>query len=148
VVQIDMRESNEGIKIGTYIGKITKPTYGILGKVFLSYVSREKAKSLVEKYPPLKWEMKTDYTWDDVCKSLEGIQRKQYTISENEVFDGISGVATPIFNRKNRCIAVASILVPSFNFNAGEKERCLRLCKQFSGYVSKDMGYLPQIYQK
>lgn len=146
IVQIDMRESAEGIKIGTYIGKITKPTYGLLGKVFMAYMPLEKAKNLIEQYPPPKWEGSIDYTWEDVCKSFEEILKKKYTFSESNVIEGVSGVATPIFNNKNRCIAVATILVPAFNFHGNEKDRCLQLCKEFSERVSGDMGYFHKIY--
>lgn len=146
IIQIDMREHAEGIKIGTYIGKITKPTHGVLGKVFMAYMSREKAKSLLEQYPPARWEGKTEYTWDDVSKTLDGIQKRKYIFSENDVIDGISGVATPVFNSRTKCIAVISILVPTFNFDGSEKDRCLQLCKQFSEHVSKDMGCMHPIY--
>jgi DNA-binding IclR family transcriptional regulator len=144
IIQIDMRESAEGLKIGTYIGKISQPTHGLLGKVLLAYQPKDKSQELLAKYPPPKWNGKADYSPDDIIATYEAVLENGYATSFNDLYEEVSGLAFPIFNHRNDCIAAVAILLPTVKFTADEKSRCIRLGKRLAKNISHDMGHTEQ----
>ncbi len=144
IIQIDIRESLEGLKIGTYIGKISQPTYGLLGKVMLAYQDKGKALELLTKYPPPKWNGNPEYSLDDIFATYEMVRQNGYATSFNDLYEEISGVAFPIFNHRHDCIAALAILLPTTKFKDAEKSRCIKLGKRLANNISNDMGYTEQ----
>ncbi|MFH1060257.1 MAG: IclR family transcriptional regulator [Pseudomonadota bacterium] len=141
LVYIDKRESPEGLKVGSQVGRVRPPTYGLLGKVLLAFLPPAESAGLLAKFPPELWEGRADYSAAGIDRRLAEIRAQGYALAVDETAPGISGVGVPIFDRSaERAAAALAVLVPTVKFSPSEKQRCLELAQEFSREVSRQLG--------
>lgn len=141
LVYIDKRESPEGLKVGSQVGRVRPPNYGLLGKVLLAFLPPEESGELLARHPPERWEGRPGVAPAMIRQRLAEIRSQGYAVAVDETEPGISGVGVPIFDhRDDRAIAALAVLVPTIKFSPGEKGRCLELALGFSREVSRQLG--------
>ncbi len=141
LVYIDKRENPEGLKVGSQVGRVRDPHYGLLGKLLLSFLPDEETWSLLETNPPRMWEGRSTFTTGNIRRSIEIIRAQGYAVAIDETAPGISGVAVPLFgHRDDRAVAGLLVLVPTVSFTDDVRELCLLLARDFSREISRLMG--------
>ena len=141
LVYIDKRENYDGLKVGSQVGLVRQPGYGLLGKLLLAFIPRAESRRLLEEHPPERWEGRTGVSLAEMEASLERVRERGYAIAVDETAPGISGVAAPIFDqRPDRAVAGLLVLAPTVQFSPAEKKRCLALAQECAQEVSRRLG--------
>lgn len=140
LLYIDKRERAEGLKVGSEVGIMRPPHYGILGKLLLAYKDEDYVMQLLERYPLEKHTPKSIVDHERLISLLRKVRKERYIIAEEETVTGVSGVAVPIFQHDGEVIAGISILAPTFQFNH-EKEKIMDKMQKIGREVSQALGY-------
>lgn len=102
---------------------------GSSGKVFLAFLPDEKREELINKH-------KIDFT--KLEEEIEMVRKKGFSTSIEEIYPGVSAIATPIFNNYSELIGVISAGGPSFRYDEFLIPKILDAAKR----ISFQMGYL------
>ncbi|MFZ5585932.1 MAG: IclR family transcriptional regulator [Thermodesulfobacteriota bacterium] len=141
LVYIDKRESPEGLKVGSQVGRVRPPNYGLLGKVLLAFMPVEESARLLAAHPPELWEGRRGVDPVSIPPRLAEIRGQGYAVAVDETAPGVAGVGVPIFDwRGDRAAAALAVLAPTVQFSPQERRRCLELAQEFSRQVSRRLG--------
>ncbi len=141
LVYLDKRENSDGLKVGSQVGVMRNPGYGLLGKLLLAFLPPGESRRLVEQYPPQLWEGRAGVPLAEIEASLERVRAQGYAIAVDETALGIAGVAAPIFDqRPDRAAAGLLVLVPTVQFTTAVRDRCLDLVRERAREISLRLG--------
>lgn len=109
MVYIYSKENEHGLKFSSEKGKRRPVTYGVIGKVFMSYMDQQRIEALLgaDQYAQFQ----------QVRKRI--LIDKYYTEYE-ETNPGVNGIATGIIGRNGVCQAVIAIIGPSILFKGDQ----------------------------
>ncbi|GAB7388020.1 IclR family transcriptional regulator [Bacillaceae bacterium] len=136
LIYLDKRESAEGLKVSSRIGKLRDPDYGILGKTLLSFLpeaDRSRILEILEK-------KRTPQQMSALLEKIRLIQSLGYGHAKDETMMGVAGVAAPIFNHRG-LLAAVGVLVPSAEFDQVQTDELIREVTQTCGKISQSLGY-------
>jgi DNA-binding IclR family transcriptional regulator len=145
IVYIDKIEADQnpsGLKMASRIG-LRNPAHSCaVGKVLLSYLSKEELEQILkEKGLPRR----TENTITDPKKLIEHLKivRSQgYAIDDEENEKGVRCVAAPIFNETGKAIAAISISAPSFRVTKKIIQEVLsKEVMETASKISQRMGF-------
>ena len=120
-------------------GKVNKMRGG--GKVMMAHLPEERlARILARGLPSLTKHTITDP--QQLRSQLHRIQQVGYGIAEQELEEGLSAVASAIWNHDGQVVAVISVSGPSFRLPGDSLEELGVTVKQAADSVSRKIGYL------
>lgn len=141
IINIDGISSPRRVRNVGWIGR-EMPIHAVSGgKVMMAYLPTEKVKQILERGLPGL----TPKTITDPAKleeELEQIRKAGYGLAEEELEEGLSAVASPIWNHEGLVVAAISVSGPSFRL---PRERLIELgiaARQSAKTVSKQIGYV------
>ncbi|MCA1987595.1 MAG: IclR family transcriptional regulator [Desulfarculus sp.] len=141
LVYIDKRENYDGLKVGSQVGLVRPPWYGLLGQLLLAFPPEAESRHLLTTHPPEFWEGRVGVPLPEMLASLERVRTQGHAIAVDETAPGIAGVGFPIFDqRTDRAAAGLLVLVPTVQFTPEVKERCLALARECSQEISRRLG--------
>lgn len=143
LVYVDKREGNGMIRISSDIGWRRNLHYGMLGMVLMAYISPEKVRDILKKYP-LEAHTPFSITDEDAFSlRLEKIRKDGYILEREEAVEGIMGIAAPIRDYSRQVMAALGVALP-IGQRSKEKEipRIVDLVKSTTEAISSDLGYL------
>jgi DNA-binding IclR family transcriptional regulator len=122
---------------------ITRPlTFGAIGRVLMSTLSRPAIMELIAKYPP---QATTPYSITDVdafLKALLRIKERGYEMEVNEVTEGILSFAVPVSDFSGQIVGALCIGLPSTReHDAPFLESTLARLKEAGAAVSANLGH-------
>jgi DNA-binding IclR family transcriptional regulator len=77
---------------------------------------------------------------DELRHELDEIRRRGYSINRGEYWDGVAGVAAPIWDINSSPIAAVSIVGPAYRFSAERIEEFGGLARETAGEISRQLG--------
>ncbi|MEL4026964.1 IclR family transcriptional regulator [Lysinibacillus endophyticus] len=106
MVYVYSKENEHGLKFSTEKGRRRPITYGVVGKVFMSYMDQQRIEQLlgVKKYEQFQ-------------PARARILADGYYIEYEETNPGVNGIGTGIIDRNDNCLAVIAVVGPSILFN-------------------------------
>lgn len=113
IIHIDKAESPHLLRMDLSVGRRIPSYYSGLGKVMLAYMSDREVRKL---YRGIKFEPrtpKTIKTLSALIQALRQIRKDGYYINNEEYELGIRGVAVPIFNYTQNCVAAIGFAGPT-----------------------------------
>lgn len=124
------------------VGEIRPLTYGPVGQVLLSTLTRAETEALLSKYP---LERHTPYSITDrrqYLARLPQVRDNGYAIEVNEVVEGLMGIAAPIFDYSGSTVGVLSLGFPATR-EADRQfvEAAIADLKQAVSEASASLGY-------
>lgn len=140
LLYIDKREPREGLKVGSEVGRLRPPHYGILGKLLLAFQPPEQVRRLIQRYPLEAYTPKSITNPEQLYQVLAKVREQDYLIAEEETIVGVSGIAVPLRGFDGQVVAGLAILVPSFQFQ-NEKEKLLAKMLKIGKEISQALGY-------
>ena len=96
VIYIDKIDSQLGLSLATYIGFRTDPHAAAGGKVLLSELSPKDILTIYQGRAMKQYGKNTITNIDDLFKELEKIRKQGYAIDDEEYYEGVRCVASPI----------------------------------------------------
>lgn len=140
LVYIDTRETYEGLKYSSYIGRPRPLSYGVLGRVLLAFQPPDVIDAVLsEPIAP-----STEFTVVEplqVKSQLETIRKSGQHIEIDQTILGATGVGAPIFNTFNQCIATVGVVGPSVALSGSELDRVVGLVREAALTISRKMGW-------
>lgn len=141
VVYLCTVEGNQAVRIAVSVGRRLPAHCTALGKVLLASLS---STELEELYPPgCEVVVRTEHSVNSSEKLLLELARVQqygYSIERNESNDGVSCLAAPIRDDRDRVIAAMSVTVPSHRFTTEEEARLSWMVRLGALRVSAMLG--------
>jgi len=142
IVYLYKAEGTQAVITNAQLGT-RKPVHcTALGKAIVSNFHIEEVDRILEKKGMAKY---TDRTIADKHKyfvELSKVRQRGYAIDDEEVEDGLTCIAVPVYNYTGNAIAAISIAGPSERMN-GKKDDIIRELTGVTSYISKRLGYVP-----
>lgn len=116
MVYQDCVDTHWALRVQLPVGKVVPFHCTASGKMYLSLLGREKRDRLLSSLTLKRY---TDQTLTDpeaLCHDLLKTQARGYSIDNEEFMEGVTAVAVPIFDDRDRLLTTLSIHVP--------KQRC------------------------
>ncbi|RHW31774.1 IclR family transcriptional regulator [Lysinibacillus yapensis] len=132
---LSWEESARPINIGIKVGSKVSFTDSAVGKVFASYLPENLTEQLIAK------ELVDDQAINDFKAILPTIRENGYGYTVSTIVEGISAVATPIFDRTNAIVAVLSVVGLSNSIDITPNSEIVINLKQFSEQISQELGW-------
>jgi DNA-binding IclR family transcriptional regulator len=139
VIYIDKRESNQSIRLFTSIGT-RYPAYATgVGKAILAYKPHEElGKHLPHQLASLTANTITSH--EIMASHLAEVRRCGYALDNEEILEGLSCVAAPIFDHDNVAIAAISIAGPTTRMNAERRPQLTAAVSSSARQISMRLG--------
>ena len=140
VVYIDKQESNQSMRIFTTIGT-RNPAYCTgIGKAMLAYVDTE---TLVEQLPENleRFTQNTLTEKAELLKELESIREKGYAMDNEERIEGLTCVASPVFDHTGKAKYSISVSGPTIRMTKEKIEETVKLVRESAAEISSRLGY-------
>lgn len=143
VVYIDQVEGSHSVRMFTELGSSALAHTTGSGKAILAY---RPSESLAKLYPaasePLKrLTPRTLTTFEALRHDFLRIRRRGYALDSEEHEEGVTCVATPVFDSEGVACAALSISGPTARMARADAEELGRLLRRHSAVVSAALGY-------
>lgn len=111
-------ESTRALRLIVMVGEKATMKVGSVGKILLAYMNEDERDALI-----------AGDGWPEK-EELEKVKMQGYALSVGEREEGLVGLAAPVFNFQNKCIASISLSGPSSRFiNEGLSEKIFDVIK-------------------
>jgi len=143
LVYIDKREGKGMIRISSDVGWRRPLNYGMLGMVLMSSLDPQDGERVLKKYPLKPYTPLSITDADAFSLRLEQIRDQGYVLEQEEVVEGIFGIAAPIRDYPRQVAAAVGIALPLSSSNRTKKlDQLIEMVKRTSETISSDLGYL------
>lgn len=141
VVYIQKEEPFQAMRVSTYVGARNPAHCTAVGKVLLAYMGEEQLSlilpQILDRYTPYTINLKTE-----LLREFQLIRARGYSIDNEELLEGVTCVAAPIFDNSGVARYSISITGPSFRMNAGKIDSGIALVQKAAIEISNKLGYI------
>jgi len=142
-VCIYVRLNEQPFAIPTAIGVSSNDLHaGAVARTLLASRSDAEIDALLDTREPLK--VFNQHTLTDRAAIRDAIRETRangYTVSNEEIVEGMYGIAAPVFDRRGALVAAVSLVAPLVRAGAAERERHLALLLDAAKRISTTLGY-------
>lgn len=136
MVMIDKREPIRQIRVSPYIGMRFPATATSNGKALLAWLPQDRVHKILQIEGFSRSTKKSIVDVDSYNADLAATYARGYAVDREEFYEGVSGVAAPVFTPGGKAIASLSIVGPEFRMT-DEKisdfgNKCVELAAQLS----------------
>lgn len=140
LVYLDKVESNQSMRIFTFVGS-RMPIYCTgMGKAMLAY----KNDDIINKFLPEILKPMTRNTITDkkeLLKQLKTIRERGYAMDNEENSDGLRCIAAPIFDHNGEVRYSISVSGPTVRITEDKTENVAKIIKESAKEISYRLGY-------
>jgi DNA-binding IclR family transcriptional regulator len=126
-----------------YVGRIGRrtPTYCTsTGKVLLAHLAADKRGDYLPQ-SLTRYTNKTIVDFYALEAELEKVKAQGFAISDEELQEGLTAVAAPIFNHNSEVIAAIAVSGLTYRIGSAETQRLVAAVKQTAQIVSNQLGW-------
>jgi len=120
---------------GDWVGWRTEPHATANGKVLLAFGDVRIDDLSLEEFTG-----RTITDADELRSELESVRRRGWASSVGEFEKGLHGVAAPIFDASEDCLAALSVAGPSYRMSQARLRELEALCKESAREISGRLG--------
>lgn len=140
IYYLDKVEGTKSINTRSTLG-LRQPAYATsVGKAILANMDENKLSSYFENIKFESFTKNTITNKDNLKKHLEKIKEQGYAIDNEELEEGLTCVAAPIFNAYGEITGAISISGPTFRIKE-KMDSYISLIKEKSNLISNKLGY-------
>ncbi|WP_144549191.1 IclR family transcriptional regulator [Bacillus sp. X1(2014)] len=140
VIYLHKVECNHPVRFLTHVGRRNPPYCTSSGKVLLAFSDEEVTKSVIEKGLH-KYSKNTITDTNILHAHLREVRKNGYASSVEELLDGVTSIAAPIYDYKGKVVAALSIVGPKQRFPAHKIQSIAKKVISASLDISRNMGY-------
>lgn len=137
---IDKVEGTESIRLNINVGAKRYLHSSCIGKLLLAYLDENEQRRIIEKTGLPAVSKKTITNYDKLLNELSAVKKDGYSITNEESFDGVIGIAAPIRNHLNVVVAGICISIPVQRVT-GKQESLIQIVKDCAQEVSSQIGF-------
>jgi IclR family transcriptional regulator, KDG regulon repressor len=149
LVYIDRKDDpRDVVRFGSEPGRRRAPYFGMLGQLLMAYLPEHEVDRLLTKSPLAPLTKKSITDKPKFKKRLSAIRERGFVFEQEEVFDGISGIAAPI---RNAAGVVAAGLGVGFISSAQDEkgvQKIMQEVRRAALAISDSLGYREQLRAK
>lgn len=123
------------------VGTRRPPVWGMMGSILMAYLSESEKRRLLKKSPLVAFTKNSITKEKDFLQWLHKVREQGYVIDREMGFDGITGVAAPIFDHNGKAIAGLGVGFISSSVSDKELERIVEEVTRTALMISKELGY-------
>ncbi|HHW14331.1 MAG TPA: IclR family transcriptional regulator [Firmicutes bacterium] len=141
LLYIDRRESQYTLAVTSRVGSRRPPHFGAIGKAIMAFLPDEEVDRLLQAHPlqPL-----TAHTVVDPAQyraALKEVKNRGYAVADEEVVEGVKGVAAPVFDQSGNVAAAVGVAVPKSLITDEQFQRIIYALLQTAQAASCDLGF-------
>ncbi|MEH7120686.1 IclR family transcriptional regulator [Neobacillus vireti] len=140
VIYLQKVECNHPVRFLTHIGKRNPPYCTSSGKVLLAYSNDEFVKQVIERGLQ-KFTKKTITNPQKLRIHLKEVRENGYASSTEEILEGVTSIAAPIFDYRGKVIAALSVVGPNQRIQEHKIQGLAKKVVAAAKEVSTRMGY-------
>lgn len=142
VIYLEKVESAHSIRIATMVGS-GKPLYcTAVGKAILAYLPSGKLEYIIENIRFIKYTSNTIDNKEKLMKALNDIKKKGYAEDCEEMENGLTCVATPIFNQYGIPFAAISLSGPTSRMKEDIRKQIGATLYEYTKEISRKIGFV------
>ncbi len=140
LVFIDRVDGNESVRFYCDIGKVAYYNSGAAAKAVFANLTPQEQENLIHREACTSFTQKTK-TWEELQNEVPSIVQNGYSVSDEEVDEGVYAVGAPIFDHTGKVVAGMALASLKFNLTDTEIKRMIRLILEHSQMISAKLGY-------
>jgi IclR family transcriptional regulator, KDG regulon repressor len=140
VIYLHKVECNHPVRFLTHIGRRNPPYCTSSGKVLLAFSGENIIHSVIEKGLH-KFSKNTITDPDLLHANLREVKKNGYASSVEELLDGVTSIAAPIYDYKGKVIAALSVVGPKQRFQSHKIQTIAKKVISAGLDISRNMGY-------
>ncbi|MDR3589216.1 MAG: IclR family transcriptional regulator [Negativicutes bacterium] len=140
VVYIAKCQGTKDISVVTTIGFKIPAHATALGKMLLSYLSKEELQSRLSKVQLERYTENTIVSLPGLIPELEKVARQGYAIDDQEIIPGGICVAAPIGDKSHKVVAALSVTVPAIRVSEEFRQEIISKVQAAAANVSMRLG--------
>lgn len=140
VIYLHKVDCNHPVRFLTHVGRRNPPYCTSSGKVLLAFSGEDVVNRVLEK--GLKKYSKNTITDPQKLQAhLREVKEDGYAASVEELLDGVTSIAAPIFDYRGKVIAALSVVGPKQRFQSHKIQGIAKQVMSAGLEISKRMGY-------
>lgn len=136
MIMIDKREPFKNIRVSPYIGMRFPATATANGKALLAWLPEDKVREIMSIEGLPKSTRRSIVDVEAYREDLAQTRRRGYAVDREEIYEGVSGVAAPVFTPGGKAVATLSIVGPEFRMTDDKivdfGNKCVELAAKLS----------------
>ena len=125
------------------IGTRRPPYWGMVGPAILAYLPESEVKRILQRFPLKPTAAKKSLTKkEELLETLLQIHDQGYAYDYETTFDGISGVAAPIFDLTGKVIGAIGAAFISSSVDSKTLKKIIKETVVTASKISREMGYV------
>ncbi|MFC0323571.1 DNA-binding transcriptional regulator KdgR [Gallibacterium melopsittaci] len=141
IVYLHKIDSKYNLRMYSRIGR-RNPLYSTgIGKILLSGLTDEQVRAILSKVEFIQHTKNTVTNVEQLILEIHSIREKHYAEDNEEQEEGITCIATPVYNHLGNIIAGLSISLPSIRFKEKDRPYLVNLLQQAGKHISERLGF-------
>ena len=147
ITYLNKVEGKNPVNLLTNIGKKNPPTCTGTGKILLAFQPEVAIQDLIERGLP-KMAPKSITDPDKLILELQNVRKNGYSISIDEMQEGIISIGAAIRDYTNEVVAAVSIVGPKQRINGKAILKCIDEVRKAAEEISEKLGYIKALDKK
>lgn len=140
-VCIDRRESPQGVRLASILGRSVPLHAGAVPKAMLAFLPETERDATVERLSELpRYTDRTEHDATALRAELARIRERGWSTSDEDFDPSARGVGAPIFDGDGHVVAGISVGGPSFRVDDATLARFAQLVRAATGSVSRELA--------
>ena len=137
---VERVESRATLRVMPDPGTLIYLHSGASGKVILAYLSEEEKVRVIQEKGLKKITPNTITDPAVLNKELDEIRRRGFAISDQEIYQGVKAVATPIFDFEGKVVASICVAGPRERMTAKKISLLIPALREAAQKITKELG--------
>ena len=133
------------ISVRTNVGAHFPAHCTAVGKAVLAFLPDQEINAILLRNGLPRFTPSTFTRASDLKENLRQIRQRGYSIDNQELERGLSGVAAPVLLSANRVVAAVGIAGPTLRFRAKELAEKIALVREIAAKLSASLGDAPSL---
>jgi IclR family transcriptional regulator, KDG regulon repressor len=142
---LDKIDSQQAIRLSTYVGQRLHLHCSGVGKALLSGMNEEEVDRVIAERGLPRFTIHTITDREHLLRELASIREKGLSLDDEEYEVGLRCVAAPVLDNRGRVVAAISISGPAQRLTAQALDRFGVYVKEAAHEVSANLGYSPEV---
>jgi IclR family transcriptional regulator, KDG regulon repressor len=145
IVYIDrIDKTSHGLTTNLRVGSRVPINLSSIGKAIMAFLPESDQRRILDHLYSPQYKGKIPINKDQLLKQFQEIRRNRYSVNQNDLFQDISGVATPILNYQGLPVAGISIVIPRTFPRSHIKQKYAPTLIEMGKKISMELGHLKE----